>query len=196
MSLTNALLKSMGIEGDQRDQIMEEHQATLKSIKDERDQLRDTAARVPALEKEVEDLKAAQPTEDWEARYNAEHEKFEAFRAKSEKEAADKEKSDLYRKLLLEQGVDPKRVDTIMRVTDLGEVSVRDGQLEGSEALAESIRSEWGDFVVKEITKGASVDDPPGGGGAGKTRDEIMAIKDTAERQQAIADNPELFGLA
>ena len=40
------------------------------------------------------------------------------------------------------------------------------------------------------------MDDPPGGGGTGKTRDEIMAIKDTAERQQAIADNPELFGLA
>ena len=39
MALTNALLKSMGIEGDQRDQIMAEHQATLQSIKDERDEL-------------------------------------------------------------------------------------------------------------------------------------------------------------
>ena len=196
MALTNALLKSMGIEGDQRDQIMAEHQATLQSIKDERDELRDTAARVPALEKEVEDLKKELPTEDWEAKYNAEHDKFEAFKAKSEKEAADKEKSDLYRNLLLEQGVDPKRVNSIMRVTDLGEVSVKDGQLEDSEALAESIKSEWGDFVTKTITKGASVDDPPGGGGTGKTRDEIMAITDTAERQQAIAENPELFGLA
>jgi len=196
MALTNALLKSMGIEGDQRDQIMAAHQETLQSIKDERDGLRDTAARVPALEREIEDLKAAQPTEDWEARYNAEHEAFEAFKAKSEKESADKEKADLYRSLLLEQGIDPKRVDSIMRVTDLGEVSVKDGQLEGSEKLAESIKSEWADFVVKEITRGASVDDPPGGGGTGRTRDEIMAIKDTAERQQAIADNPELFGLA
>lgn len=195
MALTNALLKSMGIEGDQRDQIMAEHQATLQSIKDERDGLRDTAAKVPALEKEVADLKAAQPTEDWEAKYNAEHDAFEAFKAKSEREAADKEKSDLYRNLLLEQGVDPKRVDSIMRVTDLERVSVKDGQLEDSEALAESIKSEWGDFVTKTITRGASVDDPPGGG-TGKTRDEIMAIEDTAERQQAIADNPELFGLA
>lgn len=196
MALTNALLKSMGIEGDQRDQIMAAHQETLQSIKDERDGLRDTAARVPALEKEIEDLKAAQPTEDWEARYNAEHDAFEAFKAKSEKEQADKERADLYRALLLEQGVDPKRVDAIMRVTDLGEVSVKDGQLEDGEALAESIRTEWADFVTKTITKGASVDDPPGGGGTGKTRDEILAIKDTAERQAAIAENPELFGLA
>lgn len=196
MALTNALLKSMGIEGDQRDQIMAEHQATLQSIKDERDQLRDTAAKVPALERQVQELEAARPTEDWEARYNAEHEAFEAFKSKAAQERADKEKADLYRALLLEQGVDPKRVDAIMRVTDLGKVSVKDGQLEGSEALAESIKTEWADFVVKEITRGASVDDPPGGGGTGRTRDEIMAIKDTAERQQAIADNPELFGLA
>lgn len=196
MALTNALLKSMGIEGDQRDQIMAAHQETLQSIKDERDQLRDTAAKVPALEREVADLKAAQPTEDWEKKYNSLKDDFDSYRAKVAADEADKEKSDLYRKLLLEQGVDPKRVDAIMRVTDLGEVSVKDGQLDGSEALAESIKSEWGDFVVKEITKGASVDDPPGGGGAGKTRDEILAIKDTSERQQAIAENPELFGLA
>lgn len=196
MALTNALLKSMGIEGDQRDQIMAEHQATLQSIKDERDQLRDTAAKVPALERQVQELEAARPAEDFEKKYNDEHEAFEAYRAKVASEQSDREKSDLYRSLLLEQGVDPKRVDSIMRVTDLGQVSVKDGQLEGVEALAESIRTEWADFVVKEITRGASVDDPPGGGGTGRTRDEILAIKDTAERQQAIADNPELFGLA
>lgn len=196
MALTNALLKSMGIEGDQRDQIMAAHQETLQSIKDERDQLRDTAAKVPDLERQIQELEAARPAEDFERKYNDEHEAFEAYKAKVASEQADKEKADLYRALLLEQGVDPKRVDAIMRVTDLAEVSVKDGQLEDSEKLAESIRSEWADFVVKEITRGASVDDPPGGGGTGRTRDEILAIKDTAERQQAIADNPELFGLA
>lgn len=196
MALTNALLKSMGIDGDQRDQIMAEHQATLESIKAERDQLRDTAAKVPALERQVQELEAARPSEDFERKYNDEHEAFEAFKAKVAADQADKEKSDLYRALLVEQGIDPRRIDSIMRITDLAGVSVKDGQLEGGEALAESIRKEWADFVVKEITKGASVDDPPGGGGTGMTREQIMEIKDTAQRQQAIADNPELFGLA
>lgn len=196
MALTNALLKSMGIEGDQRDQIMAAHQETLESIKTERDQLRDTAAKVPALERQIQELEAARPTEDWEKRYNDEHEAFEAYRSKVAAEQADKEKADLYRALLLEQGVDPRRVDAVMRVTDLSGVSVKDGQLEDSEALAGRIASEWGDFVVKTATRGATVDDPPGGGGAGMTRDEILAIKDTAQRQAAIADNPELFGLA
>ena len=34
-----------------------------------------------------------------------------------------------------------------------------------------------------------------GGTGTGKTKAEIMKIKNAKERQQAIADNPELFGL-
>ena len=196
MALTNALLKSMGIEGDQRDQIMAAHQETLKSIKDERDQLRDTAARVPELEREVADLRAAQPTEDWEARFNAEHEAFEAFKAKVDQDRADEERASLYRSMLLEQGVDPKRIDAVMRVTDLSGVMVKDGQLEDAEGLAAKARDEWGDFIVKQVTKGAGVEEPPSGGGTGRTRDEILAIEDTSERQAAIADNPELFGLA
>ena len=196
MALTNALLKSMGIEGDQRDQIMAAHQETLKSIKDERDQLRDTAAKVPELEREVADLKAAQPTEDWEAKYNAEHEAFEAFKVKVDQDRADEERASLYRSMLLEQGLDPKRVDAVMRVTDLSGVMVKDGQLEDAEGLAAKVKDEWGDFIVRQVTKGAGVDTPPGDGGTGMTRDEILAIEDTSERQAAIADNPELFGLA
>ena len=196
MALTNALLKSMGIEGDQRDQIMAEHQSTLADIKAERDGLRDTAARVPELERQVQDLEQRIPTEDWKARYDAEHESFEAYKVQVEQERSDMQKADLYRAMLLEQGVDPKRVDSVMRVTDLSGVMVKDGQLDGAEELAAKVADEWSDFIVKEITRGAKVDDPPGGGGTGRTRDEILAIEDTSERQQAIAENPELFGLA
>lgn len=196
MALTNALLKSMGIDGDQRDQIMAEHQSTLADIKAERDGLRDTAARVPELERQVQDLEQRIPTEDWQAKYDAEHEAFEAYKVQVEQERSDMQKADLYRAMLLEQGVDPKRVDSVMRVTDLSGVMVKDGQLDGAEELAAKVTDEWSDFIVKEVTRGAKVDDPPGGGGTGKTRDEILAIKDTSERQQAIAENPELFGLA
>ena len=42
--------------------------------------------------------------------------------------------------------------------------------------------------------KGAKVDNPPKTGKATKTKEEIMAIKDTAERQAAIAENHEAFG--
>lgn len=50
----------------------------------------------------------------------------------------------------------------------------------------------------KEITKGALQKTPRPGAGAGtkyQTREDIMKIKDSTERQQAIKDNPELFGI-
>ena len=183
----------MGIEQDQRDQIMTAHQEVLEAIKAERDELRDTAAKVPKLEKEIEDLKAAQPTEDWEAKYNDLKAEYDGYKDKVANEQADQEKARLYRSLLREQGVDEKRIDSIMKVTDLSEVTVKDGALSDSEGLSEAIAKEWGDFIAKTATQGAHVDTPPSNQGTKLSRDEIMAIKDTSERQQAIADNIELF---
>jgi len=45
------------------------------------------------------------------------------------------------------------------------------------------------------LTKGTPPPDEKGAAKAYKTRDEIMNIKDTMERRQAIAENPELFGI-
>lgn len=193
MALTNALLKSMGIENDQRDQIMAAHKEVCDSIIAERDEARDTAARVPDLERKIQELEAREPAEDWRPKYDELKAEYDDFRARVEAERADEEKARLYRALLREQGVDERRIDSIMRVTDLSEVAVRDGALVDSEALGKAVADEWGDFIIRTSTHGATVDDPPSGGGGGRTRDEIMAIEDTGERQAAIAENIDLF---
>lgn len=193
MALTNALLKSMGIEGDQRDQIMAAHQETLQSIKDERDGLRDTAARVPILEKEIEDMRAAQPTEDWQRKYGELQAEYESYKSQVATERTEQEKARLYRSMLREAGVDERRIDSIMKVTDLSGISVAEGAIEDADSVREAIAREWGDFMVKTSTRGARVDDPPTNSGARMTRDEIMAIKDTSARQRAIAENIEQF---
>ena len=161
MALTNAMLKAMGIEGDQRDQIMAAHKEVCDSIKAERDELRDTAAKVPDLEKQIEELKANQPTEDFEAKYNDEHEAFEQFKAKVEQDKADQEKSSLYKALLREQGIEEKRLDSILKVTDLSSINVADGALADRDELAEKVKTEWEAFIPVESTKGAEVDNPP-----------------------------------
>ena len=196
MALTRSTLKAMGLEEDKIDSLISMHAETVDALKQQRDQAQAEADRVPDLEKKIRDLEASKPTEDWESKYASLKEEYDGYREQVDRERSDKEKSDLYRALLIEQGVDPKRIDSIMRITDLGSVTVKDGQLDGRDGLAERIAEEWGDFVVKEITRGASVDDPPNGGGKAMTKDEIMGIKDTAQRQAKIAENPELFGLA
>lgn len=193
MALTNALLKSMGIENDQRDQIMAAHQETLDSIKAERDELRDKAARVPDLERQVQELEAKQPKEDWEAKYQEVKEQFEAYKEQVANEKADAEKASLYRALLRDAGIDEKRIDAIMKVTDLSGVSVKDGAIVGADEISATIADEWGAFIAQRSMQGAKVDTPPTNGGAKMTREQILDIKDTQARQQAIADNIELF---
>lgn len=193
MALTQAMLKAMGIEDEKRDQIMEAHQGVLESIKKERDELKEAAAKVPSLEKQIEDMKAAQPTEDWQKKYGELQAEFESYKTQVAEEQAEQEKARLYRSMLRETGVDERRIDSIMKVTDLSKVSVEDGAIADAETVKEAIASEWGDFIAHTNTQGANVDNPPANTGAKMTRDEIMAIKDTSARQKAIAENIEQF---
>ncbi|MBQ9041423.1 MAG: hypothetical protein IJ111_01245 [Eggerthellaceae bacterium] len=161
MALTRSMLKAMGIEEEKIDQIIESHTETVDALKQQRDDLNERASKVPALEKKVEELEAAKPTEDFEAKYNEEHEAFEQYKVQIAQQQAEKEKADLYRALLSEQGIDAKRLDSIMKVTDLSGVTVVDGELADRETLAEKAKTEWEAFIPQTSTKGAEVDTPP-----------------------------------
>jgi hypothetical protein len=97
--------------------------------------------------------------------------------------------------------VSEKRIDTILKVSNLDELELdKDGKFKESDKLTESIKEEWADFIVQEQTQGANTPTPPNNANshstsAYKSKSEIMAIKDGAERRKAIAENPELFGL-
>lgn len=193
MALTNAMLKEMGIESEQRDQIMAAHQEVLESIKAERDELRDKAAKVPDLEKEIGELKAAQPTEDWEAKYNEKVAELDAFKNQVTEEKAKAEKAALYKSALREVGIGEKFIDDIMGVADLTSLAVEDGKLADAETVKANVADKYSAFITQTSTQGAKVDEPPTNAGAKMTRDEIMAIKDTSERQRAIAENIDMF---
>lgn len=193
MTLTRKMLSAMGIEQDKIDQIIESHADTVNGLKEKASELQKQAERIPSLEKQIEELKDAQPTEDWESKYKELKSEYENFRQKVDDERATQEKSRLYRAMLREAGVDEKRFDSIMKLTDLSEIKVEDGKIEDAESVKKSIADEWGDFIVQKSVHGAPVDDPPANSGSKMSKDEIMSIKDTRERQKAIADNIELF---
>ena len=82
-------------------------------------------------------------------------------------------------------------------MTDLDKIELdTEGKIKDNDHHKQAIKEEWADFIPKESEKGADTAKPPANtGGAGKTKEEIMAIKDRGERQKAIAENPKLFGL-
>ena len=176
MALTRKLLRSMGIEDDKIDQIIEAHTETVNALKDERDEFKDAAEKLPKVQAELDELKA-KPDDGFKEKYEKEHADFEAYKAETEKAGAEREKKSLYRKLLQDVGVDPKRLDAVMRVADLSEVSVEDGAIVDADKVTEAVKSEWSDFIQTTGSKPAGVDTPPAGGNSGSENEP----KDLAE---------------
>ena len=192
MAFTRNFLKSTGLTDDQITAVMEEHVAVVDGLKADRDGYKEQAGKADELQKELDALKNG---EDFKQKYEDEHKAFEDFKQKTAADAEAAKVRSAYRKLLAGEGISEKRLDSIMKVTDLSKVKLdKDGNLEKVEELRNAINEEWGEFKTTVTERGATVDKPPQTGKPVRTREEILAIKDTGERQRAIAENLNLFG--
>ena len=84
MALTRKLLRSMGIEDEKIDQIIDAHTETVNALKDERDEFKDATDRLEKAEAELEELKA-KPADGYKEKFEKEHADFEAFKADTAK---------------------------------------------------------------------------------------------------------------
>lgn len=194
MSLTRGMLKGMGLTEEQVSAIIDAHAETVDGLKDSLKAAKADADKLKEVQKELDSLKATDG-DDFKTKYEKEHADFEAYKKTVAGEKADAEKRSLYRDLLKGAGVDAKRIDTVMKVTDLSGIKVKDGKIDNADDLTKQIQKDWADFIGTTTTKGASVQTPPSTGKVTRSREDIIAIKDTAERQRAIAENPEAFGI-
>lgn len=196
MALTRKMLKAMGIEDDKIDQIIEAHSETVDALKDEREKFREAAEKLPGVQSELDALKTSGG--NWKEKYEKEHSDFESYKADVSAKEAGAAKESAYRTLLAEVGVDPKRIDTVIRAEKAGFADLKigaDGKFEGADELTKTIKANWGDFIPVTTTTGVPTAKPPANTGGNKptTKEEIMKIKDSSERQAAIAANIELF---
>lgn len=149
----------------------------------------------------MDELKAAAEKDgksSWKVKYEAMKEEFETYKNEQTEKEARTAKESAYRALLKQAGVADKRIDAVMKVTDLDGIELdKDGAVKDAETVTEGIKTEWADFIPTTQTVGANTATPPAnnGGKSYKTKEEIYAIKDTAERQKAILENHELFGI-
>ena len=196
MALTRKMLKAMSIEDEKIDQIVDAHTESIEALKAERDTYKADAEKLAAVQKELDELK--KDGGDWKKKYEKEHSALEALKTDITTKETKTAKEKAYRELLKESGVSEKRIDAIIKITDIDALELgEDGKIKDSSAKTEQIKTEYADFIVTSTTTGANTANPPanGGSGTGKTKDEILAIKDGAARRQAMADNPSLFGL-
>lgn len=198
MALTRKLLKGMGLTDEQVDTIIEAHTDTVDGLKAEVARYKPDAEKLSDVQKELNELKAISDG-DFKQKYEDEHKAFEDYkREQTAKESRDAKK-DAFKTLLKEVGVSEKRLDAVLKVSDIDAIELdKDGNIKGADKLKDTVKNEWADFITTTTTQGATTSNPPAnnGGKTTMTKDEIMNIRDTTERQQAIAANPQLFGIA
>lgn len=180
MALTRKLLESLGIEPDKVSTIIEAHAESVDALKAKAEGFRVDAEAYATAKSELDSVKAELEQlkttgGDWQKKYDEEHKAFEAFKSEQDAKNTKAEKGKAYAQLLKDAGVSDKRIDSIMRVTDLNSIELENGRIKDAEALAESIKTEWADFITTTDTHGANTQTPPSNSGSAKFSQEEIA---------------------
>lgn len=203
MALTRKLLKSMGIEEEKIDQIIEAHTETVNAIKTERDGYKDDAEKLESVQKELNKLKAKTAEQDKGGEQSAtEIESLKAEIAKLKNEAAVKEtreaKEKALREILAKVGISEKHTNSIIRVMELEKIELdKDGKIKDAEKIENDVKAEFGDFIAVVGDKKHTPDTPPNvATGAKLTKADIYKkdakgryVMTATERQKALIDN-------
>lgn len=165
MSLTRKMLKAMGIEDEKIDQIIEAHTETVDALKEQRDQYKADAEKLPEIQKQLDkansDLEAA-GKDAYKVKYEALKEEFEGYKSEQTAKETRNAKERAYRELLKAAGITEKRLDSVIRVSDIDSVELDDnGAIKDADKLTESIKTEWADFIPTTTTQGAQTATPP-----------------------------------
>ena len=188
-STIRSLAKESGVEipKELEDALVTEHLNSRNAYAEE--QVKAELEKQPATKaenvKDSEEYKALKADFD---KYKAE---VSAKETKAAKEAA-------YRAILKDANLSEKGIEKAVKYADWDKIELEaDGKLKGANDHIKAVREEWAEYVTTTTTTGAKTSTPPAnnGGKTGKTKEEIMAIRDPAVRQAEIAKNPEAFGL-
>ena len=211
MALTNAnvkeILSKAGVDSehmkDAVNEIIEGHTTSIEALREERDGYKEKAQKVEDLEKQLEkaqkDLKEA-TSDDSEQKYKTKYEmlkeEFKEYKKDIEAKATKENKAKAYKDILKEAGISEKRIEAVLKVSDVDSIEFDDeGKVKDKDDLLKSIKEEWSDFIQTADVQGAKTDNPPENTGGSKTltKDDIMKVKDTSERQRLIKENIDLF---
>ena len=197
MSLTRKMLKAMGIEEEKIDQIIEAHSETVDSLKADRDSYKEDAEKLKDVQKELDDLKA-KGDDGWKEKHDKLKDEFDHYKNDVLAKETHAAKEAAYRAVLKDANLSEKGIEKAVKYAEWDKIELgEDGKLKGANDHIKAVREEWAEYVTTTTTTGAKTSTPPAnnGTGTGKTKEEIMAIKDGSVRRAEMAKNPHLFGL-
>lgn len=198
MALTRKFLSALGIEADKVDEIISAHTDTVDALKKERDEYKASADKLTAVQKQLDDLKASGEI-GYKDKFEKEHKAFEDYKADITAKETKAAKESAVKAYFEGKNISGKNLEIAMRGcgAEIAAVELEDGKIKDTATLDALVKGTFSGLVQSTQVRGTNTSTPPAnaGGKQIKTMAEIMAIKDTAERQKAIAANPALFGL-
>lgn len=198
MALTRKFLAALGIDEEKAEQIITAHVETVDGLKAEKEKYKADAEKLPAVESELKALKEKAAGDDpYKDKLEKLQKEYSDFKKNIEAKETTAKKENAFKTLLKEIGIPEKRIDSVLKVSDVNKIEFDDeGKVKDGEKLKESLKSEWNDFIPTTKTEGAKPATPPAGTGkTTKTYEEIRSITDATARQKAMLENPSLFGL-
>lgn len=160
MALTVKYLKSMGLNEEQIEGVIEGHKETIEGYKRDIETFKADADKLKEVQRELDELKKS-GNEDWKGKYDAEkaaHDKTKSEHAAKETAAVNER---LFRAELTAVGITGKRADQIVKLTDMSAFKVKDGAYEDAKAVRDHILTEYSELVPVKKIKGADVPNPP-----------------------------------
>ena len=197
MALTRKSLKAMGLTDEQVDSIVEMHTETVDGLKDKLKAAEDKANKLDDVQKELDGLKA-NSGDDYKAKYEAEKKAFADYKADQTAKETKAAKEKAVKAYFEGKNITGANLDIAMRGCrdEIGAIELDGDKIKDTAALDALVSGTFAGLVVTKSVHGAQTANPPAnnGGKNYKTKEEILAIKDRAERQNAIAENHEMFG--
>lgn len=203
MALTRKSLKAMGLTDEQVDSIVEMHTETVDGLKDKLKTAEEKATQLDGVQKELDALKA-KGGDDYKAKYEAEKKAFADYKADQTAKETKAAKESAVRAYFEGKNITGGNLNIAMRGAkdEINGLELdADGKIKDTSALDALVSGEYAALVVTTQTRGANTATPPAGNGGSKlTRADIYKkdehgryVMSTAERQKALAENPDLM---
>lgn len=197
-----AVLSANGLPTENLDaaanEICSRHKTSLDAIIEERDGFKEKASQYDDVKKELDGLKA-NPTDDWKEKHDKVKKDFDDYKNGITAEKTLASKKNAIKGLIESTGIkDPAIVELIMLKTEYDKIELDGDKVKNADSFKDTITKNYANYVEKSSAEGAKVNNPPANTGRKMTREEIYKKDDkgryilsTAERQKALANNPD-----
>ena len=162
MALTRKSLKAMGLTDEQVDSIIEMHSETVDGLKEQVKTYKADAEKLPNVQKELDDLKAAGDG-GFKEKFEKEHSDFENFKKTIQEKETKAAKESAAKAFFESKGITGNSLEIAMRGSsaEIAALDLDGEKIKDSSALDALVNGTFKALVSTTTTKGVYIPNPP-----------------------------------